>query len=76
MMKSAYRMFAAITVLAVAPGIAHAQSQAARQACRGDFRKFCADTAPGGGRIAACLKENTDKLSSECKDALKTSASK
>jgi hypothetical protein len=41
-----------------------------RQACRADFQKFCADVRPGSGRVAQCLLEHKDKLSSGCRDAL------
>jgi hypothetical protein len=76
MMKSTYRTLAVLTLLAVVPGMAHAQSQAARQACRADYSKLCPGTSPGGGRIAACLKEHADKLSPECKDSLKAAQAK
>ena len=35
-------------------------------ACEEDTAKFCPGVKPGGGRIAACLKEHTAKLSSAC----------
>jgi Cysteine rich repeat len=35
--------------------------------CAGDVAKFCKDVKPGEGRIAKCLKENKDQLSTECK---------
>jgi len=34
-----------------------------------DAQKLCAGVQPGGGRIAACLKEHTDSLSDRCKQA-------
>jgi hypothetical protein len=71
MMKTAYPALAALTFLALAPSIAQAQSNGARQACREDFSKLCPGTSPGGGRVMACLKSNADKLSPTCKDALK-----
>jgi|AraplaDrversion2_2_1032049.scaffolds.fasta_scaffold83448_2 hypothetical protein len=72
MNKSVYKTFAALALLTTLPAVAHAQAQSPRAACRADFNKFCATVAPGGGRIAACLKEKADKLSPECKDALKS----
>ncbi len=49
----------------------NAEKQAVRQACRDDFKTYCAGVQPGGGRIAACLQQNFDKLSPGCRDALK-----
>ena len=36
-------------------------------ACKGDIQQFCPNIKPGGGRIAACFKENKDQLSDACK---------
>jgi len=40
------------------------------QACAADRKAYCADAKPGGGRIAACLQQNADKLTAECHSAL------
>ncbi|WP_044560958.1 cysteine rich repeat-containing protein [Azospirillum sp. B4] len=64
--------------LAVAPGLAFAQdgqhpaARAAMKACQPDRQALCKDVQPGGGRILACLKQNEDKLSADCKAALAT----
>lgn len=42
----------------------------ARQACIGDVKALCPGVKPGGGRIAACMRENTDRLSQGCRQAL------
>ncbi|WP_213774733.1 cysteine rich repeat-containing protein [Bradyrhizobium sp. dw_78] len=42
----------------------------ARGACSDDYKKFCAGTAPGGGRIVACLNKQHDHLSDSCKKAI------
>jgi hypothetical protein len=39
----------------------------ADQACEEDIHAFCPGTQPGGGRIAACLKQNAASLSPACK---------
>ncbi len=53
-------------------GVAVAQTPAADQrgACKADYEKFCAGTAPGGGRIVACLNKQRNQLSETCKKAL------
>jgi hypothetical protein len=39
-------------------------------ACRGDINKFCANTSPGQGRIAACLAANRASVSKSCVEAV------
>jgi hypothetical protein len=48
-----------------------AQRQAAL-ACRPDIRAHCSGVERGGGRIAACLQQNSEKLSPNCRQALET----
>jgi hypothetical protein len=43
---------------------------AQRDACTGDYEKFCKGTTPGGGRIIACLNKSADKLTPACKKVL------
>lgn len=43
---------------------------AQRDACMGDYQKFCKSVTPGGGRIIACLAKESDKLTSACKKVL------
>ena len=49
----------AATALAQAPAAAE---------CRADVAKFCAQVAPGQGRIARCLKESQWQLSPACQE--------
>jgi hypothetical protein len=41
-----------------------------RDACMGDYEKYCKGTTPGGGRIIACLAKSSDKLTPACKKVL------
>jgi hypothetical protein len=49
---------------------------AQRDACIGDYEKFCKGTVPGGGRIIACLSKSSDKLTPGCKKVLADAAKK
>lgn len=63
------RAFALTLVLALAPAAAFAQSPgrgAVRSACAADFRTHCPGIKPGGGRLAACLKEKHASFSQAC----------
>jgi hypothetical protein len=40
------------------------------RACRDDIPKLCQGVEPGGGRIVACLKQNSGSVSAGCKSAL------
>ncbi|HXX84120.1 MAG TPA: cysteine rich repeat-containing protein [Casimicrobiaceae bacterium] len=45
-------------------------SSSPRMACKADVEKLCSGVQPGGGRIAACLKQNEAQVSAACKDAI------
>jgi hypothetical protein len=47
-----------------------------RNACMGDFEKYCKGVAPGGGRIIACLAKESDKLTPPCKKVLEAAEKK
>jgi len=64
-----------IAVLVIATlfsGAACAQTLTAAQrtACKADYDKYCSGTAPGGGRIIACLDKQRDALSDACRKVL------
>jgi hypothetical protein len=42
-----------------------------RSACKSDVAELCKGVKPGGGRVAACLKEHKDQISDACKSAIK-----
>jgi hypothetical protein len=59
-------------VFALAVGFvtaASAQTLTAEQrtACKADFEKYCQGTAPGGGRIVACLNKQRAQISDACR---------
>jgi hypothetical protein len=60
---------AALSLLVVSSG-AMAQSRV----CAADIKKACANVEPGGGRIAACIKEKHKDFSDPCKNRLATIA--
>ena len=37
--------------------------------CQEDVKKLCADVQPGGGRVAECLRNQSQLLSTSCQDA-------
>ena len=49
---------------------ASAERQEVRRACESDLQTLCKGVQPGGGRIISCLKQNYDKLSPGCQQAL------
>lgn len=48
-----------------------AEQTSPQEACKSDISAYCSDVEMGEGRVLKCLKENRDKLSEECKTALK-----
>ena len=49
---------------------AQEMTAAQRDACMGDYQKYCKGVTPGGGRIIACLAKESDKLAPACKKVL------
>lgn len=43
---------------------------AVARVCRTDLKTYCNGVERGEGRIAACLRQNAEKLSSPCRTAL------
>jgi hypothetical protein len=64
-LAAALAVFSSVSFAADAP-----QRGGARDACKADVDKLCAQVKPGGGRIAACLKQNASQISEPCKDAI------
>ena len=40
------------------------------QACRADVERLCSGIQPGGGRIAACLRDKHERIGAPCRSAL------
>jgi hypothetical protein len=65
------RIIIATAALLFATGaMAQELTAAQRDACMGDYEKYCKGTVPGGGRIIACLAKQNDKLTPACKKVL------
>ncbi len=64
-----------VAIIAVAIAITSSMSAWAatpdpRGACKTDYEKFCTGTAPGGGRVVACLMKQRAQLSETCRQVL------
>ena len=56
--------------MVAAPAFSQQLTAEQRNACMGDYEKYCKGTMPGGGRIIACLAKSGDKLAPACKKVL------
>jgi hypothetical protein len=61
---------ATAALLFASSAMAQEMTAAQRDACKGDYGKFCNGTAPGGGRIIACLAKHNDQLTPACQKVL------
>jgi hypothetical protein len=63
-----------IAAILCATSAAFAQELTAEQrnACMGDYERYCKGVKPGEGRIIACLSKENEKLSPACKKVLAT----
>lgn len=62
----------ALLALAALPACAQQPrpSRAVAQACRADYQAYCSNVPRGDGRILACLRQQGERLSAPCRDAL------
>jgi hypothetical protein len=66
----------AATLLWASQAFAQDMTAAQRDACMGDYQKYCKSVTPGGGRIIACLAKVSDKLTPACKNVLQAAEKK
>jgi Cysteine rich repeat len=76
--KSMYRvLFTTAILLCVSQTVSAQELTAAqRDACMGDYERYCKSVVPGGGRIIACLAKESDKLTPACKKVLEAAEKK
>jgi len=55
--------------LLLAGPAANAAPSALAKACAKDVKSVCSDVKPGGGKLAACMKEHFSELSTDCQIA-------
>ncbi|MBR0681704.1 hypothetical protein GXW74_14515 [Roseomonas eburnea] len=55
---------------AMAQGRMTQSQRQAAQACMPDVRSYCSGVERGGGRILACLQQNSERLSPNCRQAM------
>jgi Cysteine rich repeat len=67
---------AAALLCASQAAFAQELTAAQRDACMGDYEKYCKSVVPGGGRIIACLAKESDKLAPACKKVLEAAEKK
>ncbi len=63
-------LIAAALLCATQSAFAQELTAEQRNACMGDYEKYCKSVTPGGGRIIACLSKSNDKLTAECRKVL------
>ena len=66
----------AATLLCASQVFAQELTSEQRNACMGDYEKYCKSVTPGGGRIIACLAKESDKLTPACKKVLQAAEKK
>ncbi len=73
-----HRALLTTAILLCVSQTAYAQelTAAQRDACMGDYQKYCKSVVPGGGRIIACLAKESDKLTPACKKVLEAAEKK
>jgi hypothetical protein len=60
----------AAAFLALAPVAVTAETQEEQQACMNDAFNICGQAIPDRDRVAACLTQNLDRISSACRTVM------
>jgi hypothetical protein len=60
----------AVAWLAIAPSQAKAETQEERQACMNDAFAVCGHAIPDRDRVAACLAQNLNRISTPCRTVM------
>ena len=63
MKKFGHIVYAVLVVVMMAVLPAFAQET---NPCANDFKQYCADVTPSGGRLVRCFEERKDKMSAAC----------
>ena len=63
-------ILAALPAAATAEELSFFDKMALRQACEKDFDSLCGSVERGEGRMLQCIRENAEKLSQPCHDAI------
>jgi hypothetical protein len=69
-------MWALGLALGLSGGAALAQTAAEREACQADFKTYCPNVQPGGGRVVECLSKHLDQLTPQCKTVVEANMPK
>jgi hypothetical protein len=68
------RFLGVVAVLLSSSANAQTNAQSVKDACMGDYQRYCIGVLPGGGRIVACLREHADALNASCTAAISLAA--
>jgi Cysteine rich repeat len=64
---AAFLGLAALATMLAHGALAQESGGALRKLCADDFKKYCSGITPGEGKLRACIQENFDKLSDQCR---------
>src|SRR5262245_58814151 len=69
-MRKPILMIGSLLLWAALPQEASAVSQAVKDACRGDYQKYCSQHEVGSEALRGCMSDAFDKLSEPCVAAI------
>ena len=65
-----FTMLKKLSICAALSFLLVSSAMAQSRVCAADIKQACANIEPGGGRIAACVKDALSKLSDGCKASI------